>query len=175
MKKDFSASEVKPGQICLCMSLVSFCLLFFLQRHSTKSPFFTSDQSTAVSERQWAVLVWQHSFTFKALFRLPKSCGFSLWVCRLGKEREKNQMKMQKCLSENAQMLSRREPFGNSFYQIGGTQSTPLSGDGWHLPMGFCCGSKYLPRQYILPLYSRRVEYPHVLSLGSQSTRLLFF
>lgn len=26
-------------------------------------------------------------------------------------------------------MLSRRGTFGNSFYHIGGTQSTPLSGD----------------------------------------------
>lgn len=36
---------------------------------------------------------------------------------------------MQKCISEDAQRLSRRGTFGNSFYHIGGTQSTPLSGD----------------------------------------------
>lgn len=83
-------------------------------------------------------------------------------------------MMMQKCLSENTQMLSRRDTFGNSFYQMGGAQSIPLSRDGWHSPMGCCCGSKYLPRQYIL-LYSQRVGYPHVLSMGNQSTKLLFF
>lgn len=81
MKNEFSASEVEPGQISVCMSLVSFCLLFFLQRPSTKSPFLTSNQSIAVRERQCGsgLSAFTHflSYLDDLNFLVGLACGFA--------------------------------------------------------------------------------------------------
>lgn len=63
-------------------------------------------------------------------------------------------------------MLSRKDTFGNSFSQMGGTESTPLSGVSWVIVFahkslfsvrnktGFCYVALRLPRCYILsPLH----------------------
>lgn len=168
-KRIFQPLKQNLVKSALCMSEVSFCLLFFLQRPSTKSPFLTSNQSIAVRRKTMgnsglstflhfvSNLDWVSLWVWSGGLQVRKIGEEIKWLCR------KVYLRMQRCLVEGRHLET-------TFIKW-----EVLKAHTWHLLMGCCCGNKYIPRQYILLLYSQRMEYPHILSTRNQSTKLFFF